>query len=201
MSALLSRVAEDLYCAARYLERAEATARIVREYTNLIVDLPTSVMSAWAPLLAITGVEVLTDIPTDEMTIIELLVSAPDSPSSILSCVERARENLRSCREVIPTDAWFVVNDLHLFVSSNAGDGLARRSRTRFLDRVIAEHQRLVGILAGAMLRDQDLVVMRERQAKLAEHLPAPRRTKVRLPMGVGASGQQVARELHDRAA
>lgn len=52
-----------------------------------------------------------------------------------------------------------------------------------------------------AMLRDQDLVVMRERQAKLAEHLPAPRRTKVRLPMGVGASGQQVARELHDRAA
>lgn len=161
MSALLSRVAEDLYWAARYLERAEDTARIVREYTNLIVDLPTSVMSAWAPLLAITGVEVLTDIPTDEMTIIELLVSAPDSPSSILSCVERARENLRSCREVIPTDAWFVVNDLHLFVSSNAGDGLARRSRTRFLDRVIAEHQRLVGILAGAMLRDQAYTLLR----------------------------------------
>jgi hypothetical protein len=42
---------------------------------------------------------------------------------------------------------------------------------------------------------------MRERQAKLAERLPAPRRAKVRLPIGVGASGQQVARELHDRAA
>ncbi len=52
-----------------------------------------------------------------------------------------------------------------------------------------------------AMLRDHDLVVMRERQAKLAERLPAPRRAKVRLPIGVGASGQQVARELHDRAA
>lgn len=55
--------------------------------------------------------------------------------------------------------------------------------------------------LTRSMLRDHDLGVMRERQAKLAESLPAPRRTKVRLPMGVGASGQQVARELHDRAA
>ena len=31
---LLSRVAETLYWAARYLERAEDTARIVREHTN-----------------------------------------------------------------------------------------------------------------------------------------------------------------------
>jgi len=49
-----------------------------------------------------------------------------------------------------------------------------------------------------AILREQDLGAMRARQAKLAESLPAPRRTKVRLPMGVGASGQRVARELHD---
>ncbi len=52
--------------------------------------------------------------------------------------------------------------------------------------------------LTRAILRDQDLEVMRARQTKLAESLPAPRRTTVRLPMGVGASGQRVARELHD---
>ena len=37
---LLSRVAERLYWAARYLERAEGTARIVREHSNVIVDMP-----------------------------------------------------------------------------------------------------------------------------------------------------------------
>ncbi len=52
---LLSRVAENVYWAARYLERAESTARIVREHTNLLVDLPTSAPLTWEPLLAIVG--------------------------------------------------------------------------------------------------------------------------------------------------
>ena len=52
---LLSRVAERLYWAARYLERAEGTARIVREHSNVIVDLPLKVPPAWEHLLGITG--------------------------------------------------------------------------------------------------------------------------------------------------
>jgi uncharacterized alpha-E superfamily protein len=46
-------------------------------------------------------------------------------------------------------------------VAANDRDGLARRSRTRFLDRVIAEHQRLIGILAGSMNRDHAYSMMR----------------------------------------
>ena len=52
---LLSRVAERLYWAARYLERAEGTARIVREHSNVIVDLPLTVPPNWGTLLGITG--------------------------------------------------------------------------------------------------------------------------------------------------
>ena len=53
---LLSRVAENLYWSARYLERAEDTARIVREHTNLLVDLPDDgAPVTWEPLLAIIG--------------------------------------------------------------------------------------------------------------------------------------------------
>ncbi len=52
---LLSRVAESLYWGARYLERADGTARVVRAFTEAIVDLPTSVTTTWEPLLAITG--------------------------------------------------------------------------------------------------------------------------------------------------
>jgi uncharacterized alpha-E superfamily protein len=157
VSTLLARVAEDLYWAARYLERAEDTARIIREYTNLLVDLPISVSTAWEPLLAIVGVAPSEDVGelTGEDAIIEHLIDSEDNPSSIAQCVASARENLRSCREVLPVEAWFVVNDLHLYTTSNASDGLARRSRTRFLDRIIAEHQRLIGILAGTMLRDE----------------------------------------------
>ena len=52
---LLSRVAENLYWAARYLERAEDTARIVLQHTNVIIDMPDSVSLDWSPLLAILG--------------------------------------------------------------------------------------------------------------------------------------------------
>ena len=52
---LLSRVAESLYWAARYLERAEDTARIVLQHTNLMVDIPGSEPVGWDALLAILG--------------------------------------------------------------------------------------------------------------------------------------------------
>ena len=52
---LLSRIAENLYWAARYLERAEGTARLVRTYTEGMVDLPVSISTSWEPLLTITG--------------------------------------------------------------------------------------------------------------------------------------------------
>jgi len=52
---LLSRVAEQVYWAGRYLERAEATARLVRTHTELYLDLPLSAGLGWAPLLAVTG--------------------------------------------------------------------------------------------------------------------------------------------------
>ena len=52
---LLSRVAESVYWSGRYLERAEATARMLQTHTALFVDLPKSAGLGWSPLLAITG--------------------------------------------------------------------------------------------------------------------------------------------------
>ena len=50
-----SHGAEHLYWTGRYLERAEATARLVKVHTELYLDLPRSAGLGWAPLLAITG--------------------------------------------------------------------------------------------------------------------------------------------------
>ena len=52
---LLSRVAEGVYWAGRYPERAEATARLVKVHTELFLDLPRSAGVGWSPLLAVTG--------------------------------------------------------------------------------------------------------------------------------------------------
>src|SRR5688572_21763342 len=137
---LLSRVADHLYWAARYVERAEVTARVVSEHTHLLVDLPTSVPLTWEPLLDVPGVRRPGD-QHDEREVVAFLLADPDNPSSVLSSVVAARANLRATREVLSREAWEALNNLYLFVSSHHSEGIDRWSRGRFLDRVIAEAQ------------------------------------------------------------
>jgi uncharacterized alpha-E superfamily protein len=158
---LLSRVADSLYWGARYLERAEDTARIVRSYTELVIDLPTSALSTWEPLLAVAGSSVLYEQQHDgaaaggELPIVRYLVADQHNPGSICSSVESARENLRTTREIIPREAWQTVNDLYLYVGSNAAGGVERRSRARFLGHLIGECQQLDGVMTTVMNRDE----------------------------------------------
>ena len=44
---MLSRVAENIYWLARYVERAENTARLVSVNANLLLDLPRTVRPGW----------------------------------------------------------------------------------------------------------------------------------------------------------
>jgi uncharacterized alpha-E superfamily protein len=160
---LASRAAENVFWAARYIERAEDTARIVAQHTDLLVDLPTSTALRWEPLLAITGSE--DSLPASpgnhELAIVSHLVSDRSNPSSIVGCVSAARENLRTTRELIPRDMWQTVNDLYHYVSTRPDEGVRRASRSRFLRHVIGECQRSVGILSGTMSRDVAYAVMR----------------------------------------
>jgi uncharacterized alpha-E superfamily protein len=154
---LLARVAEQLYWAGRYVERAEVTARVVNEHTHLLVDLPTSVPLTWEPLLAVPGMRGEFDdaYPApDELHVVTFLLADRDNPVSVLSTVMAARTNVRTAREVLPREAWQAINDLYLYVTSHHTDGVGRRSRGRFLDRVIGEIQRFAGIVAGTMCRD-----------------------------------------------
>jgi uncharacterized alpha-E superfamily protein len=160
---LASRAAENVFWAARYIERAEDTARIVAQHTDVLVDLPTSTSLRWEPLLAITGTE--DSLPAadgnQELVIVSHLVSDSSNPSSIVECVSAARENLRTTRELIPRDVWQTVNDLYHYVSTRHDEGVRRASRSRFLRHVIGECQRSVGILSGTMSRDVAYAVMR----------------------------------------
>lgn len=157
---LLSRVADSLYWGARYLERSECTARIVRSYTELVIDLPTSALSTWEPLLAVSGsaesfLAQHVDGSVGELPIVRFLVADQHNAGSIASSVEHARENLRTTREIIPREAWQTVNDLYLYVGSNAASGVERRSRARFLSHLIGECQQLDGVMTTVMNRDE----------------------------------------------
>jgi uncharacterized alpha-E superfamily protein len=155
--ALLSRVADRIYWAARYLERAEDTARLVRAFQEVFADLPLSSEDGgarWAPLMVVAGVPGGVPSDADEHEVVRFLVTDRSRPGSVVGSVAAARENLRTTREVLPREAWQALNDLWLYVDREAERAAERRFRDRFLGRVIDDSRRLDGVLTSTMTRD-----------------------------------------------
>jgi len=154
--ALLSRVADRMYWAARYVERAEDSARVLRAYGDVLADLPTE-SSRWSPLVTISGSSVRLPAVSgsDESQVAQFLIADREHPNSILNTIDHSRENLRTCREVLPREAWQTLNDLSIYVRGAAVTSVERRRRDRFLTRVIDESRRLDGVLNSTMTRDE----------------------------------------------
>jgi uncharacterized alpha-E superfamily protein len=161
---MLSRVAENLYWMARYLERAENTARVVNVNTNLLLDLPKKVRPGWAPLIDITGSETLfrsAYSDADERSVVRFLIGDTSNASSILSSLGQARENARTVRDYLPREAWEQLNELHLFARSNLASGLGHKRRYDYLRSVIRGVQQITGLLSGTMTHDEGYQFLR----------------------------------------
>jgi uncharacterized alpha-E superfamily protein len=154
---MLSRVADNLYWLARYLERAENLARLVDVNANLMLDLPAGLAPGWQPLVTITGSdELFTQRARDgsERSVIRFIVADDGNPGSMVSSLARAREIARTIRDILPREVWEHVNDLHHFVADNAVGAAGRRTRHAFLQRVILGAQTFTGMLEGIVNDD-----------------------------------------------
>ncbi|HWZ79450.1 MAG TPA: alpha-E domain-containing protein [Candidatus Sulfotelmatobacter sp.] len=118
---MLSRVADSLYWMSRYLERAEHTARLIEVDLQLRLDQsPESGAGRWLRLLNALQTLGPEDPKIDAASITHLLTLERTNPSSILSCVSAARENLRQVREQCSTEMWEQLNRLYLQVSNTS---------------------------------------------------------------------------------
>jgi uncharacterized alpha-E superfamily protein len=154
---VLARVVENVYWLARYLERAENTARLVSVNTNLLLDLPKGLAPGWQPLVDITGSRAMFDargIRADERDIVQFLLADPENPGSIVSSFKRARENARTLRDIFPTEAWELLNHSFLEFIEELSTGLNKRTRFNFLKRIVLTSQTIIGALEGTMNRN-----------------------------------------------
>src|ERR1043166_495076 len=136
---LLSRVADAIYWIARYLERAEHTARVV----DVAVDLALGRTATAQPgvigrLYGSLGL--LHDDEPDKPVALLADVAFFDSsnPNSVSACVTAARENARQVREEISSDMWEQLNELFLRLKQMREDS-AWTGRTHYLARTVVE--------------------------------------------------------------
>ncbi|MEX2367670.1 MAG: alpha-E domain-containing protein, partial [Pseudohongiellaceae bacterium] len=147
-----------IYWMARYIERAENTARLVNVNSNLLLDLPKRVRLGWEPIIDILGnhdVFYQRHDTADERHVVRFMVSEQANPGSILSCLRMARENARTIRDIIPREAWEQINQNHMLAREEATGSLGRRKRDDFLRHIILGAQTVTGMLAGTMTHDE----------------------------------------------
>lgn len=152
---MLSRVAENLYWMARYLERAENTARFINSTTQVLLDLPRGASFGWDVLLKTAGLDSLYSQhygAPNEADIMRFLILDEHNPSSIVASIHSARENARTFREVLPMEIWECINSLYLYTRDNAARATqGRGQRYQILHGVIRQRQSVLGLLSSAM--------------------------------------------------
>lgn len=162
---MLARAAGNLYWMARYLERAENTARLINSTTHVLLDLPLGASFGWANLLEAAGLDDLfrRHYPeANEDAIMRFLIEDARNPGSILSCVQFARENTRTLREVLPAEMWERINTLYLYVRENAAIACrSRRDRYMVLNGIIERRHAIVGLVTGTMGHDTAYQVLK----------------------------------------
>src|SRR5262249_52398400 len=123
----------------RYIERAENTARFIDVNLNMSLDAPTVFADQWEPLVAITADRASFFQRYEKATranVIKFLTTDSENPSSILSCLYRARENARSIREVISSETWEQINRFYLLVSQGSTGRRPERDSASFFAEV-----------------------------------------------------------------
>jgi uncharacterized alpha-E superfamily protein len=120
-SALLCREADALFWMGRYLERAEATARLVDvQYHAALESSPAPAREAaslYRAILQISGDEAIYEArygAVSERDLIEFMVFDLDQPNSVVSCIRSARINAQNVREIISSEMWEAVNTAFL---------------------------------------------------------------------------------------
>jgi uncharacterized alpha-E superfamily protein len=154
---MLSSVAERVYWLGRYLERVENTARLVNVYSTMLLDLPSGSHIGWSLLVDITGCHEeynKSHSSVEEKQVVRFLLADSKNHASVLNCANMMRENARTTREIIPSEAWELVNNLYHALKEDLSRTISRRSRQQTLENVVGDCQRIVGVLTGCMNHD-----------------------------------------------
>ena len=149
---MLSRTAENLYWLARYMERAETMARLLEVGYRMALMPSTGegYHNEWASLVAAAGssggFEAKFGEAFRQRDVETWLFFDRENSSSVVSCIETARQNGRAVRTALTTEMWDALNGAYL----ELGD-IERRSRTGdLLPRLCDWTKRQGALLRGA---------------------------------------------------
>jgi uncharacterized alpha-E superfamily protein len=190
---VISRVADHCFWLGRYLERAESTARVLLVTRNLSLDAALTPRQCWQPVVVVSGEEArftarFGSALDDGELVQRYLTWEEESVTSMRRSIGAARQNARSIREVVSLEMWQALNELHLWMSSEAAQARYRQDRDGFYRHVRGACQLALGLVQGTMLHDDPyhfivLGTMLERAGQTARILDVQHHALTQLAM------------------
>jgi uncharacterized alpha-E superfamily protein len=156
---MLSRTADSLYWLARYVERAENTARtvLVGHWMASMARSLGNPGNEWESTLIASGCEPGYRAKYPEVTpaaVVDYLVRDPENPSSLFNCIETARRNARAVRTALTVDMWNALNETWLRMRERLVPGFTPDQVSEVLEWVKQRSQLFNGAYANTMLRN-----------------------------------------------
>jgi len=163
---MLSRTADHLFWMARYIERAENTARMlnVNVTTSLLPMSREAGERGWRATLGISELQPAFDAGQRTLNahdVLDFMVRDPDNRSSIYCCLLAARENARAVRGTLTTEVWETHNDTWLQLQQHLKDGVLQRDPHEFFEWVKFRSHLSRGVTIGTMLKDEAFYFIR----------------------------------------
>jgi uncharacterized alpha-E superfamily protein len=163
---MLSRTADHLFWMARYMERAENTARMldVNYQTSLLPQSADTAEQGWRGLLSIselTGLFAQRHQRVEARGVMDFMVRDEHNLSSITCCIRAARENARAVRGALTTEVWETTNQTWLEFNRKLKDGEFERDPGAFFEWVKFRSHLSRGVTVGTMLMDEALHFLR----------------------------------------
>ncbi len=157
---MLSRTADHLFWMARYMERAENTARMldVNYQTSLTPQSADEAENGWRGLLSIS--ELTQDFASryGDITarkVMDYMVADERNPSSIYCCLMAARENARAVRGTLTTEVWETQNQTWLEFQRMVAQREHQRDPGSAFEWVKFRSHLSRGVTVGTMLQDE----------------------------------------------
>jgi len=148
---MLSRIAESFFWIGRYLERAEATVRLLSEHHHLLIE-DRSVAEDIGSAALLDALSIVAPTVNNAGGLVTAVIGQSTDPSTVRGSVAAARENARAVRDQLSVDVFEALNSAHISLSrgllfaASPGVGLHR-----VVERLLVAH----GVIEWTMSRDE----------------------------------------------
>ena len=163
---MLSRTADHLFWMARYMERAENTARIL-DVTYRLTLLPQNgeeVAHMWDGMLKIMELQDAFHAKHPRLTteaVLDFMIFDRENPGSIFRCLRATRENAHAVRGTLTSELWETSNGTWLKMRDFTLPKMMESGPEAFFEWVKYRSHLSRGVTIGTMLQDEALHFIR----------------------------------------